>query len=329
MHYNVHTYIIWSCWIVLLDTLFCLKKKKEQKKTFRLVETIKKLNTGSKTALQHWSLRKTTNIYWLVAQIFVIPSQQYEWIALFISLITHRCLVSIIPPFAPPGMWWQRWHCKGPAPSEHSGLWSLTRRSKGGKRRRGQNQDPHPHPAWQQGGLVGPCWYIHKIQGKISYLFLSCCLICLKHQGTLTNFKNYFKNSFKLSSSSTSIDAYREAIMLLQFLRNQFLCFVLLCLGLSFFPALTPTVFPKIDGLVDTQSPIWHLRPILIVNKEFGNDQAVPEIRTPRHHSGLSRRWDLYRRWHFNRSHRIPGQYKVYIHDNTEKHVVTLRFLKL
>lgn len=67
---------------------------------------------------------------------------------------------------------------------------------------------------------------------------------------------------------------------------------------------------------MDTRSPIWHLCPAWIVNKEFGNDQAVPEIKTPRHLSGPFRIWDLYKRWHLNRSHWIPGQFCAETQDN-------------
>lgn len=49
---------------------------------------------------------------------------------------------------------------------------------------------------------------------------------------------------------------------------------------------------------MDTRSSIWLPCPLCIVNKEFGNNQAVPEIRTPRH---LFRTWGLYRRLHLSR----------------------------
>lgn len=161
--------------------------------------------------------------------------------------------MSISPLGSPPGTCWQRQHCTGPAPFEHNALWSPTRRSRGGGRRREQNQDPHPHQTWQQGALVGPLCQINKIQREAVHLLLGECLF------------------LSLLMIYTTEGAHGWCFTVYPF----------------FLLPLTP---PKDKRLVDTQSPI--LWPPSILNKGFGNGQAVPEIRTLRHLSSVLRRQD-------------------------------------
>lgn len=161
------------------------------------------------------------------------------------------------------------------------------------------------------------------------HLFLSRHLICLLPSLVVYAFKavpqcfDYSKIQYIfiwMGSTNSSVDAHIQSIDP----NSSLVCF----LNSTMHSSTSWSLFSfsqhwhllssqRQDSLVDTQSPIWHPCPPWIVNKEFGNNQAVPEIRTPRHLSGLYRREDLYRRWHLNRSHWIPGPYKVWTHDNT------------
>lgn len=97
----------------------------------------------------------------------------------------------------------------------------------------------------------------------------------LHHQSNSTNAWIIPKSS---PSSSNMLDYFLfwwwKTIVLLQFPTQLYLFFF----NPFLLPTLTPAaLLPKTDGLVDTQSPIWHLCPPWIVNKEFGNNQVIPE----------------------------------------------------
>lgn len=141
---------------------------------------------------------------------------------------------------------------------------------------------------------------IHKRLGKMPVYFTIVFFYC---------FILSPKNVFSICRNSSSPLGWSFYMRIPSYKLNN----SVLCLGLFFFFKHWHLQFSskKQDGVVDTQSPIWHLCPAWIVNR-FGNDQAVPPMRTPGHLSGHFRRRDLWRRWHLNKSHWIPGQYKVY-----------------
>lgn len=61
----------------------------------------------------------------------------------------------VSPLIALPGAWWRRQCCKGPTPSWHSVIWRTAKRNGVGRRRKWQNQGPHP--TCLQGCWESPC----------------------------------------------------------------------------------------------------------------------------------------------------------------------------